>query len=62
MKKFFCKLFGHTWVTTASNPKTSWNTDKAMQNLIATPAGEVHFFDECVRCRERREIQRPAPN
>jgi hypothetical protein len=55
MKKFFCKLLGHTWVTVATNPKTNWNADKSMTNLIATPAEEVRFFNECVRCKERRE-------
>ena len=59
MKKFFCRLLGHTWITTTSNPKTSWNVDKTGMNLVPTPAGEVRFFNECVRCKERRETTPP---
>ncbi len=55
MKKLFCRLLGHTWITIASNPKTAWNADKSMQNLVPTPAAEVRFFRECVRCKERSE-------
>jgi hypothetical protein len=57
MKKFFCFLLGHTWVPAASNPKTSWNVGKDAQTLIATPAAEVHFYNQCARCGERREIR-----
>jgi len=57
MKKFFCMLLGHTWVPMATNPKTSWNTSKDMQTLVATPAAEVRFFSQCARCAERREIR-----
>jgi hypothetical protein len=60
MNRFFCKLLGHTWIATTSKPKTSWNVDKTGQMLIATPAEEVRFFQECVRCHERRETT-PAP-
>lgn len=53
---FFCRIFGHTWVAITDNPKISWNADEAGLLLNATPAGETRFFDECARCRERREI------
>lgn len=53
---FFCRLFGHTWVHKSDMPKTSWNTDKSNQLLLATPAGEPRFYEECVRCKEQREL------
>ena len=56
MKRLFCKLLGHTWIPTTSNPKTSWNVDKTGQLLVPTPASAVRYFQECVRCRERREL------
>lgn len=56
MTRFFCKLLGHTWVPATSNPKTSWNVDKTGQLLVATPASQMRYYHECVRCRERREI------
>ncbi|MBM3986598.1 MAG: hypothetical protein FJ294_01410 [Planctomycetes bacterium] len=52
----FCRLFGHTWVPVTDNPKISWNAKDDGQVLHASPAGETRFFDECVRCRERREV------
>jgi hypothetical protein len=52
----FCRLLGHTWIPVAENPKTNWNTDKDGLTLVGTPAGEVRFFDECARCRQRREV------
>lgn len=60
MTRFFCKLLGHTWVPATSNPKTSWNVDKDGILLVGTAAAEVRFFDECVRCHERRPL-RPKP-
>jgi hypothetical protein len=59
MKRFFCKVFGHTWVAATSNPKTSWNVDKTGQLLVPTRSGELRFYHECVRCRERRELLPP---
>ena len=56
MNKIFCLLLGHTWVPVSDNPKTNWNVDKTGQLLLATPNAEVRFFDECVRCRERRPL------
>jgi hypothetical protein len=56
---FFCRLLGHTWVAVADNPKTNWNAHKDGQMLVATPAGEVRFYDECARCKERREVPSP---
>ena len=55
----FCRIFGHTWVAVTDTPKISWNADEAGFVLNATAAGEVRFFDECVRCRERREVVPP---
>ena len=52
----FCRLLGHTWIRTSENPKTSWNVDKSGMLLEATPASEVRFWEECVRCRTRREV------
>jgi hypothetical protein len=53
---FFCRLFGHTWVHKSEMPKTSWNTDKSGLVLVAHPAGEPRFYEECARCKERREL------
>lgn len=53
---FFCRLFGHTWVPVTDNPKIAWNTGEDGLVLHATTAAETRFFDECARCRERREI------
>lgn len=60
MNRFFCRLLGHTWISTTSKPKTSWNVDKSGQLLVPTPAAEVRFYLECVRCRERREQTPPS--
>ena len=57
MKKIFCLLLGHTWVPMASNPKTSWNVGKDAQTLVATPSGEMRFWNQCARCSERREVR-----
>jgi hypothetical protein len=56
---FFCRILGHTWVPKAENPKTAWNVDKSGQLLAPRPAGEVRFYDECARCRERRDVPTP---
>jgi hypothetical protein len=53
---FFCRLFGHTWVPVTDNPKIAWNTKDDGLVLHATPAGVTRFFDECARCRDRREV------
>ena len=60
MNKLFCLLLGHTWRPVSDNPKTNWNVDKAGHLLLATPADEVRFYHECVRCRERRPVTPPA--
>ena len=54
---FFCIVLGHTWVPAAENPKTAWNTDGSGHMLKATPSGAPRFYEECARCRERREVQ-----
>ncbi len=52
----FCRLFGHTWIPITETPKVSWNTGDDGLVLHAKSQGEVEFFDECVRCRERRSV------
>lgn len=53
---FFCRLLGHTWVDRALTPKTRWNVDKAGVLLVAQMDGRPERFQECARCKERREI------
>ncbi len=55
----FCLLFGHTWVNGAENPKTAWNVDETGQLLIARPATEPRFFEQCARCKQRRDVEPP---
>jgi hypothetical protein len=57
----FCVLFGHTWTPGADNPKTAWNVDADGQLLKATPAAAVTFYEECVRCRNRRPVEPRVP-
>jgi hypothetical protein len=52
----FCRLLGHTWVPLADNPKTTWNVDKSGLLLVGTPAGTVKLWEECARCKQRREV------
>jgi len=56
----FCTLLGHTWVTSADNPKTAWNTDSDGLLLHARSSAVPTFFEECVRCRRRRPVT-PKP-
>ena len=56
MKKFFCRVLGHTWVPFSENPKTRWNVDKSGMLLVPTPDGEPRFYELCVRCKERRAV------
>ncbi len=55
----FCFLLGHTWVNGAENPKTAWNVDETGQLLVARPASEPRFFEQCARCKERRDVEPP---
>jgi len=57
----FCRLLGHTWVHKAENPKTSWNVDGTGMVLKPTPAGAPRFYEECVRCGERRDVRARRP-
>ena len=57
--KFFCRLYGHTWIHEAEDLKTSWNTDKKQVNLDITAEGEPRFFRRCVRCGERHPWESP---
>jgi hypothetical protein len=56
--KFFCRVLGHTWVHKSENPKTRWATDGLL--LVPTAASEPVFYEECARCKQRREVQPPA--
>ena len=53
----FCTILGHTWVPFADNPKTAWNVDDTGQKLVARSDAPPRFFEECARCRERREVR-----
>ncbi len=55
---FFCTIFGHTWVHKSETPKTSWNVDKDGLLLFAHPAGDVLLYEECARCKQRRNERR----
>lgn len=57
---FFCRLLGHTWVDQFLTPKTTWNVDKAGVVLVARMAGRPERFQQCARCKERREIPPPG--
>lgn len=52
---FFCRLFGHTWVPTAEDPRIRWNADKDGLQLNPTVEGQPRFFERCARCRDVRE-------
>jgi hypothetical protein len=56
---FFCRLLGHTWVPVTDNPKITWSTGEDMLVLHAKATAPTRFFDECARCRERREVAPP---
>ena len=51
----FCRLLGHTWVDRATTPKTAWNVDKAGVLLVAKMSGRPERYQECVRCKQRRD-------
>ena len=52
----FCRLLGHTWIQVTDIPKISWNSKEDGLVLHATSDADTRFFDECVRCREKREV------
>ena len=56
----FCAILGHTWVHKSETPKMSWNNDKEGLLLSAYPHGDVVFYEECARCRSRRNERRIA--
>ena len=56
--KFYCRLFGCTWVHRSEDPKISWNTTKNLSELALTVEGEPKFFLECQRCADR--IEKPT--
>lgn len=53
----FCRIFGHTWVFQAENPKTSWNVDDKGFTLEPTPDGNPAFAWVCARCQMSVAIQ-----
>lgn len=57
---FFCRVLGHTWVHHTSNPKIRWTTAENLSEMDMTVDGEVTFWEECARCKERRESPRKA--
>ncbi|HEV8114052.1 MAG TPA: hypothetical protein VGR31_14870 [Planctomycetota bacterium] len=56
----FCRLFGHTWVHQSENPKIRWTAAENMSEMQMQGPGEVRFWEECARCKERREVQPTA--
>lgn len=58
---FWCRILGHTWTQETASSDAHWNTTKKGFVLeLKGPAGEVRYYDRCVRCDERREVPRPA--
>jgi len=57
----FCRLFGHTWVHQADNPKIRWTPAENMSEMVMLSEGPVRFWEECARCKERRELE-PVPD
>lgn len=55
--KFFCLVFGHTWVPTTEGTTSRWNTTKDGLTLVPTSSGDVRFLDRCQRCGETRDVQ-----
>jgi hypothetical protein len=58
--KFFCRIYGHTWIHETQAPEISWNNDKGLVELfprVIAAEGEdeaPQFFRRCVRCGEQR--------
>ncbi len=54
--KFFCRLYGHTWIHETQTPKVSWNNDKGLVELFpkSEEGAQPQFFRRCVRCGEQR--------
>jgi len=52
--KFFCLLYGHTWVHEVDTPKVQWNNNKDLNELFPKSEGEPEFFRRCLRCGDRR--------
>jgi hypothetical protein len=51
----FCRLFGHTWVHQTDNPKIRWTAAENMSEMHMQSEGEVRFWEQCARCKERRD-------
>ena len=55
--KFFCGLFGHTWVPETRAPFVRWNTTKSGHTLNPTIGEEaVQHLEVCRRCGEERQV------
>ena len=58
---FWCRILGHTWTPDTTASDAHWHTTKKMDVLeLLGPEADVLYFDRCIRCDERREVQRPA--
>ena len=56
--KFFCYIFGHTWIPETRVPQVRWNTSKEGHVLNPTVGDEpIQHLEVCRRCN----LERPAP-
>jgi hypothetical protein len=53
---FFCRIFGHTWVPHAENPKIRWTASKNMTEMEMSAAAEPRLYLECARCKQRKDF------
>ncbi len=53
----FCRLFGHTWVPQADNPKIRWTAAENMSEMQMVTEAEVRLWEQCARCKERRDVR-----
>ena len=60
LKKWYCKLIGHTFVYKSEMAKIRWYADKDMTELHMQSEGDDPLrFLECVRCGKR--VDNPTP-
>ena len=57
----FCRLLGHTWVPQSDNPKIRWTAAENMSEMQMQTEGTVRLWEQCARCKERREIEPHKP-
>jgi len=58
---FFCRIYGHTWVHEAQDPKISWNNDKGQVQLHPIAHGEPEFLKRCQRCGDHEPWKKEVP-